>query len=124
LGPSAEAEAEFEKELAKLVTDTTGEGRRVDKKTALQMWDSAVLPPAVRNKKRGDDAEDEGNEDDNNNSVMNFTIVTKRGNKHQVCIVSAVSTMVFIFRLDAATSCPCGICIGYQYAQRTAEGQG
>ncbi|KAK7053362.1 mRNA decay protein [Paramarasmius palmivorus] len=83
LGPSAEAEAEFEKELAKLVTDISGEGRRVDKKTALQMWDSAVLPPAVRNKKRGDDAEDEGNDDDNNNGVMNFTIVTKRGNKHQ-----------------------------------------
>ncbi|KAJ7703097.1 armadillo-type protein [Mycena rosella] len=58
LGPSEEAEAEFAKELAKMVTDTSAESRKVDKKTALALWDAAVLPPGAR-KKRPDEADDE-----------------------------------------------------------------
>ncbi|KAF5370880.1 hypothetical protein D9758_002015 [Tetrapyrgos nigripes] len=80
LGPSAEADAEFEKELAKLVTEA--EARKVDKKTALALWDSSVLPPGTR-RKRGDEGEDEENAGTTDPSVMNFTIVTKRGNKQQ-----------------------------------------
>ncbi|THU82420.1 ARM repeat-containing protein [Dendrothele bispora CBS 962.96] len=51
LGPSEEAEAEFDKELAKLVTDTSTESRKVDKKTAMALWDSSVLPPGMRRKR-------------------------------------------------------------------------
>lgn len=82
LGPSEEAEAEFAKELAKMVTDTSAESRKVDKKTALALWESAVLPPGAR-KKRGEEG-DEGEDGPKENGVMNFTIVTKRGNKQLV----------------------------------------
>lgn len=42
-GPSAEADAEFEKELAKMRTDTSAESRRVDsRKTAVTLWESAA----------------------------------------------------------------------------------
>ncbi|KAJ3824500.1 transcription factor [Lentinula raphanica] len=79
LGPSEEAEAEFAKELAKMVTDTSAESRKVDKKTAMALWDSSVLPPNLRKKRLEDGDEDE--ELDAN--MMHFTIVTKRGNKQQ-----------------------------------------
>lgn len=67
-----------------MVTDTSAESRKVDKKTALALWDSAVLPPAVRKKKLDDkeDADDEGEEGDN--GMMTFTVITKRGNKQNV----------------------------------------
>ncbi|KAJ7587199.1 ARM repeat-containing protein [Mycena floridula] len=80
LGPSEEAEADFAKELAKMVTDTSAESRKVDKKTALAMWDSTILPPTVR-KKRSEEGED-GNSTPQP-GIMNFTVVTKRGNKQQ-----------------------------------------
>ncbi|KAJ6594000.1 transcription factor [Mycena capillaripes] len=82
LGPSEEAEAEFAKELAKMVTDSSAESRKVDKKTALALWDAAVLPPGTR-KKRPDEADDELNSQADNQNVMNFTVITKRGNKQQ-----------------------------------------
>ncbi|KDR75800.1 hypothetical protein GALMADRAFT_248514 [Galerina marginata CBS 339.88] len=83
LGPSEEAEAEFAKELAKLVTDTSTESRKVDKKTALALWDSAVLPPNIR-KKRTDEREDEIDEGEvNGPGTMSFTVITKKGNKQQ-----------------------------------------
>ncbi|KAE9411364.1 ARM repeat-containing protein [Gymnopus androsaceus JB14] len=79
LGPSEEADAEFAKELAKMVTDTSTESRKVDKKTAMALWDSSVLPPSVRKKRPEEGDEDEGIDE----NVMQFTIVTKRGTKHQ-----------------------------------------
>jgi regulator of nonsense transcripts 2 len=89
LGPSEEADAEFAKELAKMVTDSSAESRKVDKKTALALWDSAVLPPGAR-KRRVEDNEADGNPDSNDaelKNMMNFTVITKRGNKQQVCCV-------------------------------------
>lgn len=84
LGPTEEAEAEFAKELAKMVTDTSTESRKVDKRTALALWDSAVPPPNMR-KKRIDEQEAEGEVPTNpGGAVMNFTVITKRGNKQQV----------------------------------------
>jgi Up-frameshift suppressor 2 len=80
LGPSEEAEAEFAKELAKMVTDSSAESRKVDKKTALALWDSAVLPPGARKKRVGDNGESELE----GQGMMNFTVITKRGNKQQV----------------------------------------
>ncbi|KAF6760250.1 transcription factor [Ephemerocybe angulata] len=69
LGPSDEAEAEFAKELAKMVTDTSAESRKVDKKTALALWDSAVIPAYESETANGDDG------------MTNFVVLTKRGNK-------------------------------------------
>ncbi|RDB25023.1 Regulator of nonsense transcripts UPF2 [Hypsizygus marmoreus] len=83
LGPSEEADAEFAKELAKMVTDTSAESRRVDKRTALALWDSAVIPPNVR-KKKADEADEDGEASEaNGQGVMSFTVITKRGNKQQ-----------------------------------------
>ncbi|KAJ3509600.1 hypothetical protein NMY22_g16238 [Coprinellus aureogranulatus] len=87
LGPSEEAEADFMKELAKMVTDTSAESRKVDKKTALALWESAVIPPTAR-KKRVDEDEavsaDEG--------VTNFVVLTKRGNKQATRQIAVPST--------------------------------
>lgn len=84
LGPSEEADAEFAKELAKIMTDSSAESRKIDKKAA--WWDSAVLTPGARKRRADDnegDADGEGNAA-NGESVMNFTVITKRGNKQQV----------------------------------------
>ena len=82
-GPSAEDEADFEKELAKMFTDTQ-DTRKVDKKTALSLWESTVPPPMVR-KKRGEETDD-GTESASaeDAGVMKFTLFTKRGNKPQM----------------------------------------
>lgn len=84
LGPSDEADAEFAKELAKIITDSSAESKKIDKKAA--WWDSAVLTPGTRKRRADDnegDAVGEGNAA-NSESVMNFTVITKRGNKQQV----------------------------------------
>lgn len=52
----------------------------------MALWDSAVLPPGARKRRVGDG---EGEEDIDRNAaeaqpVMNFTLLTKRGNKQQV----------------------------------------
>ncbi|KAL6308040.1 transcription factor [Sparassis latifolia] len=86
LGPSEQDDAEFAKELAKLVTDTSAESRKVDKKTALALWESTVPPPVLRKKRHDDIAEDGITSAANGaeqQSVMNFTLFTKRGNKQQ-----------------------------------------
>lgn len=82
LGPSEEAEAEFEKELAKIITDSSAESRKVDKKAA--WWDSAVLAPNLR-KKRADEGDVDVGGDNNpdSNAVMQFTVITKRGGRQQ-----------------------------------------
>jgi regulator of nonsense transcripts 2 len=80
LGPSEEAEAEFAKELAKMVSDT-GESRKVDKRTALALWDTSALPGGIR-KKRPDEAEKLSAEREG--EVMKFTLISKKGSKTQV----------------------------------------
>lgn len=84
LGPSEEAEAEFAKELAKMVTDTSGDSRKIDKKTALALWDSSVPPPTVRKKKIEDGDEENELSELNRPDIMAFTVLTKRGNKQHV----------------------------------------
>jgi regulator of nonsense transcripts 2 len=84
MGPSAEADAEFEKELAKMRTDTSAESRRVDRKTALTLWESAVLPTGLK-KKRIDGIDEDGDTSASAEElVMNFTLITKRGKQQQV----------------------------------------
>lgn len=81
VGPSEEEDAEFAKELSKMVTDVSAESRKVDKKTALALWDNATLPPVVR-KKRVDDQE----QSNGAAGTMAFTLITKRGNKQTVSL--------------------------------------
>ncbi|PPQ79942.1 hypothetical protein CVT25_003014 [Psilocybe cyanescens] len=88
LGPSEDAEAEFAKELAKLVTDTSAESRKVDKKTALALWDSAVLPPTTRKKRTDDRDEEHDGKEFNGPGTMAFTVITKKGNKQQTRQIS------------------------------------
>jgi regulator of nonsense transcripts 2 len=86
MGPSEEADAEFEKELAKMMTDTSAESRRVDRKTALALWESAALPTSLK-KKRVDDFEEDGDTSAfTEEPVMNFTLITKRGKQQQVSL--------------------------------------
>lgn len=83
-GPSPEADAEFEKELAKMMTGTSAESRRVDRKTALALWESTALPASIK-KKRADGFDEEGDASTSTEKpVMNFTLVTKRGKQQQV----------------------------------------
>ncbi|KAH9917919.1 transcription factor [Epithele typhae] len=83
LGPTEDDDAEFAKELAKLVTDTSADSRKVDKKTALALWDT-TLPPVMRRKQKVEDDDDESAaEGADGPNVMNFTLFTKRGNKQQ-----------------------------------------
>jgi regulator of nonsense transcripts 2 len=86
-GPSAEADAEFAKELAKMMSDTSSDARRVDKRTALAMWDSATLPgTGVAGNRRRRDEQVEGDEENEIESpgTMKFTVLSKKGNKQQV----------------------------------------
>ncbi|KAI0666624.1 ARM repeat-containing protein [Trametes maxima] len=86
VGPTEEDDADFAKELAKLVTDTSAESRKIDKKTALALWDTALPPPVVR-KKRNEEFDEDGEgvagEASEDAGVMKFTLFTKRGNKPQ-----------------------------------------
>ena len=95
LGPSEEDESEFAKELAKMVTDTSTEARKVDKRTALALLDSAVLASGILGKKRAEGVEDEvaglQSQDRSDSATMNFTVITKRGNKQQVLLLYGLS---------------------------------
>lgn len=101
LGPSEEEDSEFAKELAKMVVDTSTESRKVDRRTAQALWESAVLPQNLKKKKvggvgggvedgigagvgaEGDGEETEVIQGSEGAGVMNFTVITKRGNKQQ-----------------------------------------
>lgn len=110
MGPSEEAEADFAKELAKMVTDTSTESRKVDKKTASALWDSAVLPPIIRKKRTDHDDEKDGPEV-NGHSVMNFTVITKRGNKQQVCSFHGIESSSLSPSRSLGSSTRYSICI-------------
>jgi regulator of nonsense transcripts 2 len=91
MGPSEEEDGDFAKELAKMVTDASAESRKVDKKTALALWDSSVLPPSARRRKAAEDADD-AETDHQDDNIMTFTVVTKRGNKQQTRQLAVPST--------------------------------
>lgn len=105
---------EFEKELAKMITDASTDARKVDKKTALAMWDSTVLPSALR-KKRAEEENDGGATSDSEESggqgTMNFTLLTKRGNKQQVSVRSTCPSSMLNVRvfLDSVLAYPSGV---------------
>ena len=85
--PTEEDEAEFAKELAKMVTDSSAESRKVDRRTAQVLWDSAVLPTSLRKKMQDDGEHEEGDEatvDPEGMDTMKFVMLSKKGNKQQV----------------------------------------
>lgn len=85
LGPSTEEDADFAKELAKLLSDTS-DARKVDKRSALATLDASIVSGAGNGKKRGDDGEaDTSNETSGGPGLMKFTLLSRRGNKQQVC---------------------------------------
>lgn len=102
LGPSEEADADFARELAKLVTESSAESRKVDKRTALAMWDSTVMPPAIR-KKRSDSIDEGPEVNEDGKGIMNFTVVTKRGNKPQVSATASAGARFLNAFEDSAT---------------------
>lgn len=69
-----------------MVTESSAESRKVDKRTAQALWDSAVLPTGIRRKKQ-EDSDDEGAPSDSavsdTQGQMKFTLLTKKGNKQQ-----------------------------------------
>lgn len=97
-----------------MVTDTA-ETRKVDKKTALALWDQTIPPPVVR-KRRGDDAEDIGYStgafQGDASEVMKFTLFTKRGNKPQVAIFVSASYNRLTLDTDEATRYTSRVCLG------------
>jgi len=78
LGPSDEAESEFAKELAKMMAESSNEARKVDKRTALALWDSSN----VHRKKRTDQTENQ-RDDQEDTDQMTFTVISRRGHKQQ-----------------------------------------
>ena len=64
-----------------MVSDS-GESRKVDKRTALALWDTSTLPGGVR-KRRADEVDELS--DREGGEVMKFTLISKKGSKTQVC---------------------------------------
>lgn len=114
MGPSPEADAEFEKELAKMMIDTSAESRRVGRKAALALWESATLPTGFK-KKRIDDSEEDGETSTSTEEpVMNFTLITKRGKQQQVSFWLSHRALVLLItkKIDSSNCCPCRVRIG------------
>ncbi|TFK53931.1 transcription factor [Heliocybe sulcata] len=81
VGPTEEEDSDFAKELAKMLLDSSAEAKKVDRRTAQTLWDSSILPPAVR-RRRGDETNGDAS-DLEDQGLMKFTLVTKKGNKPQ-----------------------------------------
>ena len=86
LGPTEDEENEFAKELAKMVTESSAEARKVDKRTAQALWDSAVMPSGLRRKKYESDEDEDASDmgEFESQDTMKFVLLTKKGNKQQV----------------------------------------
>ncbi|KAF9507074.1 hypothetical protein BS47DRAFT_1321476 [Hydnum rufescens UP504] len=82
-GPSEEADSEFAKELAKMLSDTSSDSRKVDKKTALAMWDNTMLSAVSGGRKKKIEEDSDTGSSAETLGVMNFTLLSRRGNKQQ-----------------------------------------
>ena len=99
-----------------MVTDTSTESRKVDKKTALALWESAVLPPTVR-KKRVDEKDDDSEAQPvNGHGTMNFTVITKRGNKQHVSFMLFFCSRLKFPSSDSTTCCSFCVCLGHSHS--------
>ena len=68
-----------------MMTDSSAESRKVDKKTAQALWDSSVMPTGARKKKQEESDNDETSEGEDLDT-MKFVLLSKKGNKQQVRI--------------------------------------
>lgn len=106
--------------MAKLVTESSTESKRVDRKTALALWESTVLPGGK--KKRQDGAEDDG---DTGNSpteenVMKFTLITKKGKQQQASLgIQSILHRFLIFEQTRQLAVPAESALAIQ--TRTAQ---
>jgi hypothetical protein len=81
----------------------------VDKKTALALLDSAALPIGIRGKKKMDDEDEYKSKDvqmGGDGSTMNFTVITKRGNKQQVMFSAFFRLFVTLFCNESSDRLP------------------
>ncbi|KAG8901047.1 hypothetical protein FRB99_005589 [Tulasnella sp. 403] len=79
VGPSAEEDEDFNKELAKMMLDSSQDARKVDKKAAQVMWETATIPGL---KKKRDDTETPA-VNGQGEQVMKFTLLSRKGNRQQ-----------------------------------------
>ena len=73
--------------------DASHESKKVDKRTALALWD-ASLPPGAAKKKRGDTSHAE--------DAVNFTVITRKGNKQQTRDLPVPSTSALAVQTKTA----------------------
>ncbi|KIO28448.1 hypothetical protein M407DRAFT_71750 [Tulasnella calospora MUT 4182] len=78
VGPSAEEEADFNKELAKMMLDSTQEARKVDRKAAAVMWETAVMTGGAKKKKEDTEKSSINGHDAD---FMKFTLLSRKGNR-------------------------------------------
>ncbi|KAF8322150.1 transcription factor [Clavulina sp. PMI_390] len=83
-GPSADEEADFAKDLAKMLSDTS-DTRKLDKRSALSNVDPSSI---IRRKRVADgDGDADGGHDEASPAqgpgLMSFTLISRRGNKQQ-----------------------------------------
>ena len=81
IGPSEEEDDDFNKELAKMMLDSSQESRKVDKKAAAVMWETAVMPGVKKRKDETEGALTNGS----GNNTMKFTVLSRKGAKQLVC---------------------------------------
>ena len=97
-----------------MVTESSAENRKVDKKTALALWETTVPPPVLR-KKRTEENDEDGDADSEgkDDGVMKFTLFTKRGNKQQVrafwlCVFASCTNLCLqLFASDTTIGYSC-----------------
>ena len=97
-----------------MVTESSAENRKVDKKTALALWETTVPPPVLR-KKRTEENDEDGDPDSEgkDDGVMKFTLFTKRGNKQQVrafwlCVFASCTNLCLqLFASDTTIGYSC-----------------
>lgn len=98
-----------------MVTESSAENRKVDKKTALALWETTVPPPVMR-KKRAEDNEEDGDVDSESKDegIMKFTLFTKRGNKQQVFdCVRCFASFAYVSSTDTTIGYSCRVSIGH-----------
>jgi len=108
-----------------MVSDSSTESRKVDKRTALSLWDTSTALPAGLGKKRAG-AEDAGDSvAEEQEGVMKFTLISKKGNKTQVGLMWLCSYgQLLMAGLDKAASYSSNIGSRRAYSLCTVAGQG
>jgi len=93
-----------------MVFDSSVEARKVDKKAALAIWDTAVIPNAKKKKdEEADVLRSNGPSILGTDNVMNFTLLSRRGHKQQVSHFAGAHRsycLTFFPLIDSATCYP------------------